>query len=279
LREGRETGFGSGFDVTFLKRSHSNPLLRTTGFSLIIHVAIIVLFSLNPLPTIVRFQPAAYTVTLMSVSLPEPEVQKTPLPPPPPPKAKETLRPVEKSKPIERVRKEDIVEKVKKAPKKVEKTEEKKVDLKKLQEALQEIHKKVALDEIKKKLARNENRKKVEEQPAVIPPRVPVISSTKTQPGTDERMNKYYSLVWAKIKEAWTIPENLYKETIDLEATIVVIIDRDGGIQKWWFEKKSGHAFYDQSVVRAIMKAEPLPPIPGDIPEKSLEIGLRFKPD
>ena len=44
-------------------------------------------------------------------------------------------------------------------------------------------------------------------------------------------------MIWAKIQEAWTIPENLIKETVDLETIIVVIIKRDGKIQKWWFKK------------------------------------------
>jgi hypothetical protein len=44
-------------------------------------------------------------------------------------------------------------------------------------------------------------------------------------------------MIWAKIQEARTIPENLIKETVDLESIIVVIIERDGKIQKWWFKK------------------------------------------
>jgi TonB family protein len=93
------------------------------------------------------------------------------------------------------------------------------------------------------------------------------------------RDDLYYSFVWAKIKGAWTIPENLLKEMVDLEAIIVVIIDRDGKIQKFWFEKKSGNALYDQSAMRAIKKAEPLPPIPLELSEDTLEIGIRFFPD
>jgi TonB family protein len=93
------------------------------------------------------------------------------------------------------------------------------------------------------------------------------------------RDDLYYSFVWAKIKGAWTIPENLLKEMVDLETIIVVIIDRDGKIQKFWFEKKSGNALYDQSAMRAIKKAEPLPPIPQELSEDTLEIGIRFFPD
>jgi hypothetical protein len=49
---------------------------------------------------------------------------------------------------------------------------------------------------------------------------------------------------------------------VDLESMIVVRIERNGKVQKPWFEKKLGNALYDQSAMRAIRRAEPLPQIP-----------------
>ncbi|MDP3015474.1 MAG: TonB family protein, partial [Deltaproteobacteria bacterium] len=80
-------------------------------------------------------------------------------------------------------------------------------------------------------------------------------------------------------KQSWTIPEHLLKERVDLEAIIIIIIERDGKVQKSWFEKKSGNALYDQMAMRAIIKADPLPPIPKELNQESLEIGVRFTPD
>jgi outer membrane biosynthesis protein TonB len=181
-------------------------------------------------------------------------------------------------KPITQPKKDDIVEKVKKPSKKVEKPEEKKADLKHLQEALEEIRKKVALEEIQKRVAR---RQKVEERLPVAPSDVPVTSSNKTSPELDSKLKQYYNMIWTKIKKAWTIPENLLKEKerVDLETIIVLIIERDGKIQKYWFEKKSGNDLYDQMAVRAIKKAEPLPPVPNELSENTLEVGIRFFPD
>jgi TonB family protein len=124
-------------------------------------------------------------------------------------------------------------------------------------------------------------RQKAEERPRVAPPDTPVTSSTKTSPELDSKLNQYYSIIWTKIKKAWTIPENLLKEKerVDLETIIVVIIERDGKIQKYWFEKKSGNDLYDQMAVRAIKKAEPLPPVPNELSENTLEVGIRFFPD
>jgi len=240
-------------------------LLKMSGVSLLFHIALAAFLSLNPWPTIIKARATAYTVTLMPISIPEPEIRK----PIPPPAVKEEIpKPIEKPK-IEKPKKDDIVEKIKK-------TQKEKVELKHLQEAIEEIRKKVALDEIQKRVARRE---KTEERAPVVSPPVPMVSSPQTPPSMESKLNEYYSLIWAKIKETWTIPENLLKEMIDLETIIVIIIERDGKIQKCWFEKKSGNAIYDQMAMRAIKKAEPLPPIPKEFEEKILEIGIRFFPE
>jgi len=253
----------------FRKRHAKDRFLTTLGASLILHIALVAFLSLNPWPTILKAKPTAYTVTLMPISIQEPEIQKPsslPMPKEEPPKTHEKIKPKEKPK------KEDIVEKVKKPPDKEA--------LKHLQEALDEIRKKVALDEIQKRVSRREKveeqpREKVEERPMASSPPAPVISPSKKE----SKLNEYYSVVWAKIKEAWTIPENLLKERVDLETIIVIIIEQDGKVQKSWFEKKSGNGLYDQMAMRAIKKAEPLPPIPKELNENSLEIGIRFFPD
>ncbi len=82
-----------------------------------------------------------------------------------------------------------------------------------------------------------------------------------------------------KYKSSTDHSENLFKEMVDLETILVVIIERTGRLQKVCFEKKSGKALYDQSAMRAIKKAEPLPPIPKELSEDTLEIGIRFLPD
>jgi len=235
------------------RRPGTDRLLKMVAVSLAIHIAMVVFLNLNPWPMIIKVPPTAYTVTLMPLSLREPEM----------PKANVPLPKEEISKPIEKPKKDDIVEKVKKPPKE---------SMKRLQEALEEIRKKAALDEIRKRVARKEQ---VEEKP-------PLISSPKISPALEFKLEEYYNkIVESKIKEEWTIPENLLKEKelVDLETIIIIIIERDGKIQKWWFEKKSGNALYDQSAMRAIKKAEPLPPIPKELNKDILEFGIRFRPD
>ena len=242
-------------------------LLVMGGASFLIHVALVAFLSLNPWPSMIKVQPAAYTVTLMSIPIQEPDLQKAdaiPLP------KEEAHKPIEKIKPIEKPKKDDIVEKVKKPSSKEN------GQLKHLEEAIEEIRKKVAIDQIQKSVARRE---RIEERPMIASPNVPLISSPKRPLELESKLGEYYSLIWAKIKESWTIPQNLLKERVDLEAIIVLIIEKDGKVKKSWFEKKSGNDLYDQMAIRAIKKAEPLPSIPSELNENTLEIGIRFFPN
>lgn len=255
-----------------------NWLINVMG-SLFIHFLFVLLLSLSPSPTLIQVQPAPYTITLMPISLPETEIQQPPIDAPP--LKEEKIKPLEKAKLIEKPKKDDIVEKVKKKVKDPE-------SLDRLHEALEEIRKKAALDEIQKRIAKRE------EKPAPVPspppsPPSPVISSTPSPPTPSpvpppaplrqSKLNEYYGLIWAKIKSSWTIPDHLLREGVDLETIIIIIIDKNGRLQRSWFEKRSGNTLYDQMAMRAILKAEPLPSIPKELDQDSLEIGIRFIPD
>jgi len=93
------------------------------------------------------------------------------------------------------------------------------------------------------------------------------------------KMDDYYNIVWQRVKEKWTLPKIfLNKEEVNNLVSILVIeINRDGKIIKIWFEKRSGNIIYDIAARRAILKAEPLPPFPKEIPDKTIEIGIVFR--
>jgi TonB family protein len=95
----------------------------------------------------------------------------------------------------------------------------------------------------------------------------------------ESKFNEYYNTLWGKIKERWTIPENLRKEMAGFETVIVLKIDRGGKVQEMRYEKRSGNPQYDQIAWQAIKKAEPFPPIPDEFSANTLEIGIRFHPD
>ncbi len=183
-----------------------------------------------------------------------------------------------------------------------------------LQEELEEINKKAALEQIQKRVALRAKleRGAAEESGASRSSRERGTSSgtgtgsgsgTGTGSGTgsgpagsptggspwgsltggssefESKLNDYYNLIWAKIKKEWTLPGDLPKGGRNLEAVIVVVIDRSGKIQKSYFEKKSGNSHYDQSALRAIKKAEPLPAIPKEFSDETFEFGIRFYPE
>jgi TonB family protein len=178
-----------------------------------------------------------------------------------------------------------------------------------LQEAMEEINRKAALEQIQKRVARREKLETgtTEEPGSTRLSQGSITSSsgtgTRSRAGTgpggagsptggspwgspfggssalESKLNDYYNMIWAKIKKEWTLPGDLPKGKMNIEAVIVVVIERNGKIQKSWFEKTSGNAQYDQMAMRAIKKAEPLPPIPREFSDDTFEIGIRFHPD
>jgi len=95
----------------------------------------------------------------------------------------------------------------------------------------------------------------------------------------DLKLNEYYRLIWSRIKTQWTLPEDFQKGRVGLETIIVIVIERDGKVQKSWFEKRSINTRYDQMAMRAIKKAEPFPPVPKEFSDNLVEIAIRFYPE
>lgn len=74
----------------------------------------------------------------------------------------------------------------------------------------------------------------------------------------------YQMEVENKIKSNWSYPvSHLSPESRkDLEAILVVRVNNNGTILKSWFKKRSSDIIFDQSVLRAIERSDPLPPFP-----------------
>jgi len=92
-----------------------------------------------------------------------------------------------------------------------------------------------------------------------------------------DRFAQYYSQVWAKIRSNWTLPEEWQQSK--MEAIVVVTVRPDGAIAEVKFERRSGHERFDQSVLWAVERANPLPPLPAGLASGSQEIGIRFRPE
>ena len=91
----------------------------------------------------------------------------------------------------------------------------------------------------------------------------------------DLKFKSYYSRVGAKIQSLWIFSGDVDKERLTL---VTIKINKAGVLIDYWIEQKSGDRQFDDSALRAVEKAAPLPPLPDDFNEESLEIGLRFCP-
>ena len=108
----------------------------------------------------------------------------------------------------------------------------------------------------------------------------PPVSARGSGPssGENEALRRYFTMVWAIIRENWILPTELLKGK-NLRATVVLRVSDNGKILKTWFEKRSGDAVFDQSVKKAIDAVKSLPPIPKGLGPGPVEIGVNFKPE
>jgi TolA protein len=92
------------------------------------------------------------------------------------------------------------------------------------------------------------------------------------------RFSQYYQSIYEKVYQSWTLPEYIMEKEGSREAIVTIKVQRDGKILSAVFEKTSGNQQFDASVMNAIKKANPLPPLPDDFRESFIEIGVRFTP-
>ncbi|MHB9098176.1 MAG: energy transducer TonB [Syntrophales bacterium] len=91
----------------------------------------------------------------------------------------------------------------------------------------------------------------------------------------DAQMRAYYAAIWSRIKGKWALPQGILPGEV-LEVVIDVTILRSGAVTEVSFEKRSGNRYFDESAMKAIQKASPLPPLPAWISGGSIGVGIRF---
>lgn len=96
------------------------------------------------------------------------------------------------------------------------------------------------------------------------------------QAGVDQGMDPYYAEIWARIRGQWAMPQGILPKG-DVENIVNIRILRNGAVVDVVFEKRSGNRYFDDSAIRAIKKASPLPPLPAWIRGDGIEIGVRFR--
>jgi colicin import membrane protein len=226
--------------------------------------------------------PSSVEVDLVSLpqSGPKPSPGVKPAPPPKEEK-KEVVMPAEKVKPPPEVKKTPVAkpaEAVSVSPKKIEvkkSLKHKTYDASKaIKSAIAKIEKEAPKSrQSSVQRAIDKFKEDVEGKDGVAMQGTPVKGTGKK---ALDLLDIYNAEIWHKIQKNWAFSEEMARGQRDLEATIVVKIMREGEIRDIWFERRSGNGYFDDSALKAVKKADPLPPLPKGYRASYYEVGFRF---
>jgi len=96
--------------------------------------------------------------------------------------------------------------------------------------------------------------------------------------GTELPYSYYFDVLQRKISSYWEPPVELTDARPGAEVAAVVWfrIERDGRVANRFVEEPSGLSLFDNSALRALQLASPLPPLPAEYAGEYLVIHLRF---
>jgi len=234
--------------VPTLHNGHSGKLYNMIILSLLLHLAAIsiILVSVPSSPRRLTFGPV-YSVRLVGSEFHLPNQQST------------LLREIEKSSEL-------ISPKIHKSqpsivsptPTKIEETS--KLNVEKAVSALKQ--------------------KQINEPPAVTNVRQDPAGSSAARAASTSFSSwekEYSAQTKIRIKKNFNIPQALIPKE-NIETVIAVKILRDGTLDYAHFEKQSGNRHFDDAALKAIKKSVPFAPFPENIKEKSIDIGIIFRP-
>ncbi|GMR05206.1 MAG: hypothetical protein BMS9Abin23_1152 [Thermodesulfobacteriota bacterium] len=97
------------------------------------------------------------------------------------------------------------------------------------------------------------------------------------KPGEFEVKHKaYFVIIRDRVQENWVYPEGFNRQSASV--IVSIRIGRKGDLLDIWVEKGSGNRQFDLSLLDAVRKSAPFPPLPVDFEGDFLETGLRFCP-
>ena len=92
----------------------------------------------------------------------------------------------------------------------------------------------------------------------------------------DFRFAYYLAALRTKIGSHWVPPQGLDARGQPVRAVVYFRISRDGKVTLAQVESSSGYAFFDQTALRALLSATPLPPLPAGFTDNYLGVHFGF---
>jgi len=187
-------------------------------------------------------------------------------------KKKKAVKAVKKPKKPSKALEKDLSDAISTIRNKVRAREEQKL----IASKIEAIKKEREAEDIARRLARI--RGAIKERPKAVKtqPMPAASSSGVSKESLKIKYKAYFSLIRDKVQENWIYPENFDNEKVSV--IVSIRIGRDGKLLKSWVEKGSGSGPFDDSLMKAVQKASPFPPLPAEFTDEVLETGLRFCP-
>ena len=101
--------------------------------------------------------------------------------------------------------------------------------------------------------------------------------STSVATDGDFRWAYYLAAIRNKIGAHWVPPPGLDAQGRQIQATLYFRIGKDGQISVARIETTSGMAYFDQTAMRALLAATPLPPLPAGFTDNYLGVHFGFE--
>jgi TonB family protein len=246
-------------------------MLLMVGFSLLFHAGLVLIATVEWGLTSGKqsFAPV-YSVELVTLQTPEQKRQTFRTS-----RKKLTPRP-QQAIPIQRFRAKDQLLSLKKKQR-AELPRDKREEVRPPEQVLTKIERPSPLEPEPEVAQKTE---KVTSQPSVGGKNVSLMQVGSMKGGElSQALMLYRALVNEKIERNWLLPERFSQSQDKLEAIVVVRARRDGTVFDIHFEKKSGDSYFDDSVLKAILKSKPFPPFPDIYSPKEEEIVIHFSPE
>ncbi len=152
--------------------------------------------------------------------------------------------------------------------------------------AISRIEKKVEKsrpDQVKKAIARLKDQVEKTGPPNLSKPQDTKGTGPPGGTGTGRKkdlklMDIYLVEIAFRIQKNWSFNEQLAGGRTDLEAWAAIKVMPNGEIKDTWFDKRSGNNYFDEQAKKAIMKSNPLPPLPKGYWRPYFEAGFHFTP-